>query len=451
MQPPARKSPTMFSPGSVSSAGTQRRGQRSVRGTGIQTNTQSAYELLASVGAGDRPSPATPSSMAWPAAGARSAAPAGTFTGPRHSPSISRPSGFGVPSYSTPDRGAPTRQLDPAAPPPCVFQCKQCGHVVGDSNSFVAVGDHPPVVVLTAAPGVHVSSARSVVHAGPFKGTSFRELICANPKCGQTDGSRPQLVGRMYCTTTQEMDAMRKTFSLFDTAVSAYQLGSGHVDVGEGVSGMADHMATVALLSERVAGLETDMSYVVEKLAEMQRYFMGMPPSAAHVQYPPALPTLPAPSGLASSAPPRSGGKRKRIRPTPAASAPPSESDSEASTMLAARPAASTPRQLVHHSADSRAASTPAKSPSKAKRITPQLIQSGPSTPAPAITSPAGGILSVGGRSASKPVPAPRAAPIIVASRRSSNPSSASLKSGSSSRSGKRRSAASPSSSSADS
>ncbi|EPQ27473.1 uncharacterized protein PFL1_05011 [Pseudozyma flocculosa PF-1] len=111
--------------------------------------------------------------------------------------------------------------------PMCVFQCKGCLRLVGDTFSYVHVDETLRYLVLSATT-VDVRVKEGLLHITtqtPDLGSSYLALECAG--C-QTD------LGKKYVTTPRELDGLRGAYSLIVDNVSTYTLGSCARDQGDG-------------------------------------------------------------------------------------------------------------------------------------------------------------------------------------------------------------------------
>ena len=106
-----------------------------------------------------------------------------------------------------------------------VFFCRQCQTIVGDSWAFVQSDAELRTVILQVASNVVVDRSKSETVQGRSKdtGCTFHKVSCGTCKTA---------IGRLYITTTPDLDHTRHTFSFFVDSLSSYTLGSGNAFEG---------------------------------------------------------------------------------------------------------------------------------------------------------------------------------------------------------------------------
>lgn len=153
------------------------------------------------------------------------------------------PSGGEAQQVAAPRGSSPAGVPEPdVLDQPCVFQCRACKSIVGDTTSLVVAIEEAGVLALSTATGVECGEELRLSRAGPDSGCTFNALSCATCKAR---------VGCVYRTTVAALDLARGLFSLQRRSLTSYQLGSGVVAGADEAT--AAGVATMPQLVDAVA------------------------------------------------------------------------------------------------------------------------------------------------------------------------------------------------------
>lgn len=108
--------------------------------------------------------------------------------------------------------------LESEAMAPTIFQCEHCRSVVGDTYTFVSADQERQTVSLGTATGCKMAEELEVGD----NGGAFRKFTC---QCCQEE------LGRVYVTTSREMDPIRGCFTFDVGKVKSYKLGSAELNM----------------------------------------------------------------------------------------------------------------------------------------------------------------------------------------------------------------------------
>jgi hypothetical protein len=151
---------------------------------------------------------------------------------------------------------------------PCVFQCRSCKSVVGDTASLVAAVEEAGVLALSTASCVSVAKELRLSRAGPDSGCTFHALMCQECQAR---------LGCVYRTTSTRLDLTRGLFSFQRKSITSYQLGSGLMAVdasspeaaSQGVSLMPGLVGSVDDHEDRLTVLEQAVRALGSHIANM--------------------------------------------------------------------------------------------------------------------------------------------------------------------------------------
>jgi hypothetical protein len=99
---------------------------------------------------------------------------------------------------------------------PLVFSCSACKTIVGDSYSFVCSNEATKTITLSAASNILRSAVVHTSKQGYDVGSTYFTFTCA---------SCPQILGRYYITTSQDLDQIRTKFTFLCESLTTYELG----------------------------------------------------------------------------------------------------------------------------------------------------------------------------------------------------------------------------------
>ncbi|KAK8814281.1 hypothetical protein WA158_008143 [Blastocystis sp. Blastoise] len=109
---------------------------------------------------------------------------------------------------------------------PIVFQCKKCHVILGDSFSLTCTDQQLNMITLKSVIHVTISEELQTSASGPDRGSTFNSLQCESCK---------SVIGKMYLTTSRQLDQHRDLFSFSIDTVDAYVLGSAPITTRDDV------------------------------------------------------------------------------------------------------------------------------------------------------------------------------------------------------------------------
>lgn len=120
-----------------------------------------------------------------------------------------------------------------------VFQCVNCRVVVGDTTTAYVADFEANLISLTAARSVIVQDDMHLSKSGFDVGCSFKSIHCQNCK---------HILGRVYFSTTPQLDSLRSTYALHSSSLESYQLGTCQALTGQQAPPSAAGIALAANL-----------------------------------------------------------------------------------------------------------------------------------------------------------------------------------------------------------
>lgn len=256
---------------------------------------------------------------------------------------------------------------------PCVFQCRACKSLVGDTTSLVVAIEEAGVLALSTATGVECGEELRLSRAGPDSGCTFNALSCATCKAR---------VGCVYRTTVAALDLARGLFSLQRRALTSYQLGSGVVagadeaaaagvaTMPQLVDAVADQACRLEDVEAAVRALGGEVARLEEVAEEAGRVAAQAVQDAAAARAAAAAATAAAGSGGAGRTPKQgsgsasSGARARRKRPRETTPSAPVSTEGPATTPTSRANGSATKKGSAGRSGSGKAAE-PARSPAK--------------------------------------------------------------------------------------
>jgi len=134
---------------------------------------------------------------------------------------------------------------------PLVVFCSNCKTILGDTNSFVCT--HAELKTITLRSAYSVKLTRDEVETptkGLAAGSTFHRIYC---------DSCAQCVGKVFLSTTRDLDPMRDVYTFDSKAIRSYELSEGRGSRGGAHDDAGGGQQASAVLAERLEVLETQM------------------------------------------------------------------------------------------------------------------------------------------------------------------------------------------------